>query len=268
MEPMADNNEVFLGEPSTMPDDLRPPGSGQIKRARFGGKKLLILLAIVVAVVLSLGAWKVFGQKSNTKNNSNPTSQPVPTQANQTNDLPETSETKTYKGDHPRIELTYPANWTVVSQQDNGVRIESPEFTYTTIDKGDVTGTFRVYVRQGARPTDGKYIGQGQAVEPSEKLTYSAPAVGQRPETNLSHFGLNSTDSFAFFLIAGNFELKAGDSLGPDYGKEPDTYIVAGGYSSKDLVDDLATNQIPLESYKQSNAYKQAIEIIKSLKLL
>ena len=68
-------------------------------------------------------------------------------------------------------------------------------------------------------------------------------------------------------MVAGNFQLNKGDTLGPDYGKEPETFIVTGGYSSSVLTDDLATNKVPLDSYRQTNAYKQAIAIIKSLKL-
>ncbi len=69
-------------------------------------------------------------------------------------------------------------------------------------------------------------------------------------------------------MIAGNFSLQKDESLGPEYGREPETYIIAGGYSSTELTDDLATNQVGLEYFSQTNAYKQAIEILKSLKIL
>jgi hypothetical protein len=68
-------------------------------------------------------------------------------------------------------------------------------------------------------------------------------------------------------MVAGNFSLKKGDTLGPGYGTEPDAYIIAGGYTSEDLSEDLATNKVPIESYAYSSAYLEALEIIKSLKL-
>jgi hypothetical protein len=68
-------------------------------------------------------------------------------------------------------------------------------------------------------------------------------------------------------MIAGNYSLKQGDTLGPNYGKEPETFIVAGGFSSKDLKDNLATNLVDPVVLDSSNAYKQAIEIVKSLQL-
>ena len=55
---------------------------------------------------------------------------------------------------------------------------------------------------------------------------------------------IGNADNFAYFLVAGNFNLKKGDSLGPSYGKEANTFLVTGGYSARDLTDDFATNQI------------------------
>ncbi len=101
-----------------------------------------------------------------------------------------------------------------------------------------------------------------------EKLIYVSPAPNQRPETNLSFFGLDSSDHFAYFMIAGNFSLVKDESLGPEYGTEPETYIITGGYSSNELAEDMATNPVPLEYFSTTTAYKQAIEIIKSLKIL
>jgi hypothetical protein len=147
------------------------------------------------------------------------------------------------------------------------VRLESPDFSYQTTSKGTVTGNFRIYIRKGARTVDGKYIGRGYAFQPSEKLVYAQPALGQRADTYLSLFGLDTPDNFAFFLIAGNYNLNKGDTLGPDYGKEIDTYIIAGGFSAKDQKDDLATNPVSTEMVKISNAYKQAQVILKSLQL-
>jgi len=68
-------------------------------------------------------------------------------------------------------------------------------------------------------------------------------------------------------MIAGNFQLNTGETLGPSYGKESETFIVAGGYSAKDLTDDMATNKVPTQGYNQTNAYKQALDIVKSLQL-
>src|SRR5690606_36986054 len=130
---------------------------------------------------------------------------------------------------------------------------------YETTSKGVVNGNFRVYIRVTAREIDGKYIGRGFAIAPSEPLVYSNPLSTQRKDTYLSAFGLDKTDNFNFFLIAGNFNLKKGDSLGPNFGKEAGTYIIAGGYSSDDLKDDLAMNTVPTDSYSKTEAYKQAI---------
>lgn len=186
-----------------------------------------------------------------------------------TNDIPPAGSPKVLKSDFPRVEFTYPDTWEVIENRDQeSIRIESPQFSYTSIGGSAVTGKFRIYIRQGARQQDSKFIGRGVAAQPSEKLIYLAPSSNQRPETNLSFFGLDSSDNFAFFLIAGNFSLQKDETLGPEYGTEPETYIIAGGYSSDELTEDLAMNPVPLDYFSTTNAYKQGTDIIKSLKIL
>jgi hypothetical protein len=160
----------------------------------------------------------------------------------------------------------HPDGWKA-SEAGGGVRLSSPNFTYQTKSGEQVDGNFRIYIRLGAREQDGKYIGRGVAIKSSEELKYSDPLPGQRKTTLLSSFGLDKTDNFGFFLIAGNFELKKGETLGPNYGKEADAFIVTGGYSSDELKDDLATNMMSVDGYDQTNAYKQAVAIVQSLQL-
>lgn len=243
-----------------------PPAGG------FSKKRILLVVFILLAVA-ALGFGLALFQES--RNSQAPlTDQPTDPALTQQqtpaiNDIQTVSATKTFKSDFPRVEFTYPENWRVVhDKEQEGIRIESPEFSYTSINGGSIKGNFRIYIRQGARQQDSKYIGRGIAAQPSEKLAYSAPAPNQRPETNLSFFGIDSSDNFAFFMIAGNFALEKDETLGPEYGTEPETYIISGGYSSNEMTDDMATNPVPLEFFAQTNAYKQAITIIKSLKLL
>lgn len=181
-------------------------------------------------------------------------------------DVPEATSTKEYSNGFLGLKLTHPDTWTA-TEAENGVRLESPSFTYHTEAKGNVSGYFRIYIRKGARSQDGKYIGRGYAIQASEKLAYTNPAPGQLAETNLSLFGLDEPTDFAFFMIAGNYSLQKGDTLGPNYGKEIDTYIIAGGFSEKALTEDLATNPVDPDLLKTSRAYKQAIDIVKSLNL-
>lgn len=242
------------------------------KSAKFS-KKRIIIVVVSLLIIGGLGFGLAIWQENNSNKAPSSSAQPPATPGeNQTNtnaDVPNVAATKTFKADFPRIEFTYPENWKVTENtEQEGVRVESPNFNYTSINGNQVSGYFRIYIRQGSRQQDGRYIGRGVASVDSTKLTYAAPASEQRPETNLSYFGLDSDDNFAFFMIAGNFSLKKGDSLGPDYGKEAETYIITGGYSSNELTEDLATNPVPLDYYSTTNAYKQAMEILKSLKLL
>ncbi len=225
---------------------------------------MLILLAILALGGLGYGVWKGLPAKDAAA--PSPTANPTAPAPNKTTDIPQSPNDVIYKSDDLDIEFKHPKAWTV-SEANDGLRITSPDFQYKTVASGEKTGNFRVYIRKGARDIDGSYIGKGVAIKPSEKLVYANPGVGQRPDTLISSFGLATPDNFAFFLIAGNFQLKAGDTLGPSYGREPETFIIAGGYASKDLSDDLATNPVPLDSLANSQAYRQAVAIVKSLKL-
>jgi len=263
------DDESLYGGPLDMPGKPLQSPSDNNSHTGFSAKKLLFgLLGLALVSGLVFGGWKLYGHK---KPNQSVQQQTQPSASSQTSspqgDVPASSEMKTFKTDHPRVSFSYPATWTI-AEKDYGVRLESPEFKYKTTDQTQVNGYFRIYIRQGARTADSKYIGRGVALQPSEKLAYAEPAPGQRGETNLTQFGLDTPDHFAYFLIAGNYSLKKGDTLGPGYGKEPETYIVTGGYSAKELTDDLATNKIPLDYFQTTNAYKQALEILKTLKLL
>lgn len=249
-----------------------PGGSHKTKRpsfkSRFKFGSLLKPLGILVLVALvSAGAyfgWKYFEGKDSSAPETPQVSAPV---ENQDTGQPEVGElTEEYSSSELRLDFKHPSTWTV-TEGAGGIRVESSDITYTSIDDEQIEGNFRLYIRKGARDVDSKYIGRGVAIKASEELVYNDPEPGQRKETNLSFFGLDMPDNFAFIMVAGNFSLKKGDTLGPGYGTEPDAYIIAGGYTSEDLSEDLATNKVPIESYAYSSAYLEALEIIKSLKL-
>ncbi len=255
--------------PNNLPVDTnqhQPLKLTEMYPVKKSNKKLLVLVIVGLLTVMLVVYFFTNGKKS-TKSTatSNTVAQTAPVVAEK--DVENSTETKEYENGFLGVKLSYPSNWTATDAPGNGIRVESPNFSYQTLDKGKVTGNFRIYIRKGARSQESKYIGRGYAIEPSETLTYLKPALGQRPETLLTLFGLDTPDNFAYFLIAGNYTLAKGDTLGPDYGKEPETHIIVGGFSAKELEDDMATNTVSTELIKTSNAYKQAIEILKSLQL-
>ena len=231
-------------------------------------KTITIALGVLLLVgALTFGAYTLFFKKDSQQSTAPTTTQPTIEAPPVAKDVPDATTTKQYENGPMGLKITYPDTWVVAPTADRGVRVESPAFTYASLEKGDVSGVFRIYIRKGARPPDGKVIGRGVALQPSEKLIYTNPAPDQRKDTLLSLFGLDTVDNFGFFMIAGNFQLNAGDTLGPDYGKEADAFIVSGGYSSPDLTDDMATNTVAISTLPTSNAYKQAVDILKTLQL-
>lgn len=267
-KPTTPEDEV-MKQPLELPDQPTAPSKTpkSPKSPRKFPKKLLLIVLILAALGYA-GSKFMNNQDNQPAKPARQTQTPAASKEEDTDDVPATTTTEDYENGPLALSLKYPTTWTATDTNDRGVRIISPDFSYETSDGETVTGNFRIYIRKGAREQDSKYIGKGVAVQASEKLKYTSPEPGQRTETSVSFFGLDEPEAFAYFLIAGNFSLKKGDTLGPNYGKESDTYIISGGYSSKDLTDDMATNQVPLDYFAKTNAYKQALEIIKSLKLL
>lgn len=229
-------------------------------------KAAVALLAIVVLAGLGLGAYTLFGQRDSAEDQPTESASVESSEAD-----PESLEvaqalSETYSSSALRLDFMYPSDWTV-NEADRGISVTSPEFSYTTFDGEEVTGNFKIYIRKGARSVDGKYLGRGLAIKESEEITYLAPESGQREDTFLSSFGLDKPDNFAYFIVQGNFELEAGDTLGPDFAKEVDAYLIFGGYGANDISDDLGSNQLPVDSYEQTSQYKTGVEIVRSLKL-
>lgn len=253
--------------PDTEPNGSVPISDLYPAKKRSPLQKILVVLGfLLVLAALGYGAYKIGSRKPAPKPTTNAEQQATSTSSEK--DVPEVSETKDYENGFLGIKLTYPANWTITENDSrDSLRLESPEFSYQTASTGAVTGNFRIYIRRGAREVDGQYIGRGYAMQPSIKLIYTNPAPGQRADTLLTLFGLETPDNFGFFLIAGNYNLNQGDTLGPTYGREAETYIIAGGFSSKELKDDLATNPVSPELVTTSNAYKQAIKILESIQV-
>lgn len=265
---MPDQPSVPPEQPVEPPNvSLQPeakPSTPGVKRR----KKLLIIGIVLLVAVVVGAALALFADRSQ-QSSPQPSASPSPSpqaQKSLDNDVPNTTKLKTFTSDPLGLQINHPADWTT-AEKEGGLQVVSPEFTYQSWDKGDVTGYFRVYIRKGARDMDGKHIGRGVVIEPSEKLVYAQPGTGQRKDTNFTRFGSLTSDHFTFFMVTGDFQLKKDDQLGPNYGKEPDTYIIVGGFSSKAQTEDLDFSNISLDQYAQKRAYTQAVEIIRSLKL-
>lgn len=249
--------------PVPMLDDEAVPRPPKLKKSPKG----LIIVVIIIAVLAAAGiiGWLLFKEPE-------PATTPPSTQSTQTtsstNDVPEASNSETFTSSPYRITFQYPKTWTVTENNDNSVLVQSEDFTYKTQSGESKNGNFRVYIRKGATQADSDIIAKGVAMQNSQKLTYTKPTPAQRTETNLSFFGLDTDTNFAFLLITSNYDLKKGDTLGPNFGKEDDTILIGGGYSEPGLEPGMATNTVPPTVFDQTNAYKQAISIIQSMEIM
>lgn len=258
-----------LQQPLDMPEAAPPSQHAQpAARKRSKKKPLLIIGAIIFGALIGFGIWWLTHKdaaQSTTK--QTPTTTAITQETSRSDyDISKTTATETYENSPMRASITYPKNWKV-TENDYGFTVTSPSFSFETTDKGVVKGAYTVYVRQGARAVDGKYIGAGVAIKPTETLTYTNPGAGQRTSTNFTQFGADTPDHFTYFMVTGDFNLQKGETLGPNYGKEASTFIIVGGYKADELKDDLAYSNVSLDYYKTTTAYKQAVEIVKSLKV-
>ena len=269
--PEAD--EEIYGQELDMPkDDYRPPSPHKNKKPM----PLWLLITIGVLFIVGIGAGAWFYLANNDDEPPEPdttetTSEEEPAEpdpAADGSDVTTNFSLESTRTTNPRLEFSYPDTWTVDEDGDD-VTITSPNFSFSTVNGDEVNdGHFKLYFRQGARDVDSAYIGRGVAALSSQQINYDDPATGQRDETFLQFFGLDATNNLSFMLIAGNFELSSGDTLGPDFGRDDDSYIIVGGYSSAELEDDLDMHQVAPDYFRSTNAYEQAEAIIKSLRIL
>ncbi|MBW3569146.1 hypothetical protein KY385_03405 [Candidatus Parcubacteria bacterium] len=277
-----DQNQQFPGadlskdNPPTR-QQMELPGDGEYNSpaAKFRPKKSFLskkvwIWSAILALVLLIGglAWvfvpsKEQSQSSPEQNNQEPAKNSQ-TQGDGDN-LPSQELTQSHTNDFLRLTLKYPKGWQI-SDENDVILLKSPVFSYQLAD-GPKEGFFKIYIKQQATPADGKYLGRGYAAAPSKKITYIDPQPGQRSDTFLTDFGLDSPDNFAYFVIQGNFELKKGETLGPKFAREPDAFLIAGGFASADSEAPLDTELLAVDSYASEQAYKTAIDIVKSLQL-
>lgn len=262
---MAQDDE-FAGV--NLDGDETPAKQPSYNPARPPRKSKKVLLALLIVIALTGFGWLGWRLTNHSKTVT-PIKQAVaePQQSTVISDTPASTNTKSYASETMALKLDYPSDWSLKVQTDNSIRIVSPSFAYKTTTGSSVDGNFRLYIRQTARPVDSGYIGRGLAIGPSQQVVYTKPTSTQRKSTYLTNFGLDNPNNFAYFFIAGNFNLNKGDSLGPNFGKEQGTFIIAGGYSADSLKDDIAMNMVGVDYYPTTNAYKQAVDIIKSLQL-
>lgn len=249
-------------------DQHQPAPQFKTKKSKKIPKKILFVLGLVLfAIAIGFAVWKLVPSKNETSNSTQPEQSTEQTaQSSNSNGLGDASLTEEYKSDFLRISFKHPSSWTV-SEVNDAILVKSPDFKYEQNNGMEKDGFFKIYIKKGATDSDGKYLGRGYALASSEKITYSEPATGQRAETFLTDFGLDTPDNFAYFVAQGNFDLKKGDTLGPDFASEMDAYLITGGFSSSDQTESLATNILSVNEYKTNEAYKTAVEIIKTLKL-
>lgn len=267
-EPVEENSDA-QPNPVVMPKDTVqeqiPPVRSKVSKKILIRRLLILLAVLLLLAAAAFAAWKfVLNKKDNAQPAQNSSGQPAAEE--ETLDIGDTELSETYKNDFLRLEFKHPTDWKVTDAE-NVVLVKSPSFKVKEKSGNETIGYFKIYIKRGANDADGKYLAKGYAIEQSQKITYSSPAAGQRKDTYLTNFGLDTPDNFAYFVVQGNFNLAQGDTLGPKFAQEPDSFLITGGFANDELADGLATKVVAQNYFADNPAYLTAVEIVKTLQL-
>lgn len=268
-QPVQNNDAppASMNIPKDVPQEQIPPPRSNVSKKTVVKKLLIVLAVLVIIAGAAFAAWKfVIDKKDQTNPAKNNQYQTAAAEKKETVDIGASELTETFKSDFLMLEFKYPEAWKA-TETENIILVKSPSFKIEDKSGNESIVYFKVYIKRGANDSDGKYLANAYAIEQSQKISYSEPASGQRKDTNLTNFGNQTPDNFAFFVVQGNFNLAKGDTLGPKFAQEPDSFLIAGGFANDEMQDGLATKTVAADVFADKPAYMTAVEIVKSLKL-
>lgn len=226
-------------------------------------RRALIGIAVVAGIaVLGAGTYLLSGDKSGKPAPSATSGQQATTAPSSAED---TSGLHSYKSTKLNIEFTYPAEWRMKENADKTViTLTSPKTTYTKKDGTSTSGIFTLRLRNGLVSDAAKQnVENAVAMKDSEVIAYDSPTAQQRQYTNIVQGG--NGPNATFLIVSGGVPFKAGEAFGSNIDLQGAVYLFAGGYGS-DPGDTLAFDAVPKASF-EGVAYKQAVSIIKSMKI-
>jgi hypothetical protein len=223
---------------------------------------LIAGIAVGVIVVAGLAAWFfLMRDKGESGASQSGTSQQT---QNQTPPNPADPTPVVFKSAKLNIEITHRKDWTLKEASDGTITLISPLASYAKADGSAVTGPFTLKILKGVSDSMKTTIEKAIASRDSEVIGYKEPTEGQRFYTNISYAGKDK-DSFNFFIVTGNTELKAGNAFAYSLALGNDFYLLAGGFGTD------KTNSLNFDSADkgaaESETVREAIKVVESLKI-
>ncbi|HYF96784.1 MAG TPA: hypothetical protein VD947_01960 [Patescibacteria group bacterium] len=266
------SNPDLPENPLSIPKDVNqeqiPPARASISKRTIIYRLVLAVIILAVITGALFAAWKLIPSKNDNpaQSSENQAQTKTPEDQDPESDIGDSRLSETYTSDFLRIDFKHPQSWKI-TEENSGLIIKSPTFKLQENTGAESLSYFKIYIKRGATEGDGKYLGRGYAVADSEKIAYADPLPGQRKDSYLTNFGLETPDNFAYFIVQGNFNLMKGDTLGPKFASEADSFLISGGFSTDEQKEGLSTKIVSQDSYSGYPAYSTAVEIIKSLQL-
>lgn len=246
------------------------PQHSKYPAKKSGSRKRIVIIAIIAVAVLGLlgAAYWWFSERDSEEQQPAASEQTEEEPERQAPDLSpeEAAQTVTFKSETLNLEFNHRRDWTVSeSENKSEITLSSPPVAYSTVG-GNVPagqGVFTLKIGKGVPQAMQDTINGSNAVRDSKVIAYDEPTDAQRFYTNLSYAGVQ--EAFNFFIITGSVEYKTGDPLASTLAFSDEFYLIAGGYG-EDPDNALAFDDVPT-SQIDSQAVKQAVDIVKSLKI-
>lgn len=195
-------------------DHIADEGRGpKLKRQQKGGKKWLVILAVLVslAVVGGVVYWFFLREPSDTETSTQQNTE-QPTEA-QTSAL-SSGKTETYDSSRYFLSFDYPDSWDVDETDPTALTVTSPVVSLQASTGTEQQGKVTMKIRAKNTTLAEFEAGDATATKQSELITYTKPTQAQRASTYLSFAAFaGATKGLDALLITGDYGYQAGQAV-------------------------------------------------------
>lgn len=234
---------------------------------------LKITGAVIILLLIGLGAWLAFGHSGKAKPKKAATAVVAPSKTT-------TSNTANYvaSGQDLNLSFNYPSTWSATPASgtdttDQAIMLNSPLTTIASATGASVTGKVTLSIRPGSATLTELASGNATAAQASAQVGYTKPTANQYQYPFITFIHLpttgNPNGAFQEVLVSGTTQFNAGDSL-TAASVSVDPIISASFYdcSSTACTGSSATPlNITNDTWQNATVFKQTLAAIESLQL-
>ncbi len=255
---MKSQEDEFYQEASTSVADYVENSTPVRKEKRKRRKKSIIFLVLALLIIGGAAAYFLTKPKKAAEN----TQAQAPAQ--ETVEAPVSTEN--FVSQDLKLTFDYPSNWTVDDNTTGQIRVVSPKVSIKNADGQAADGSVVVLIRSKSLPLS-EFSANAQAVQASEKFSYTSPTSNQRQETFLSFlsFGASSSAVDSVF-ITGDSGYQQGATVSKA-DLTPVEPIVSIAFYACDKAECEESTAFMFEEWGSNKIFTTAKEILRSLSI-